>query len=105
MFMNSTPIILTVSEQISTFDNLEYNFFFLLLFQLGMTPLMLCAKHNKVPEARILLDYFADPNIQDPKSGRSVLFFAIEYNNCKYELIFPRAVSWIFCHYHTDDKL
>lgn len=71
---------------------LNITFFFLPMCQLGMTPLMLCAKHNKVPEARILLDYFADPNIQDPKSGRSVLFFAIEYNNCKYGLIFPRAV-------------
>ncbi|XP_044739502.1 myb-like protein U [Chrysoperla carnea] len=47
----------------------------------GSTPLMLCTEHDNVEIAKLLLKHKADTEVQDLKSGRTVLFQAIEANN------------------------
>ncbi|KRT85283.1 Ankyrin repeat-containing protein [Oryctes borbonicus] len=63
----------------------------------GFTPLLLATIEDKLDMVKTFLEFGADPNIRDQKSGRTPLFHAVENNNM--------IMVQLLLHHRADKKI
>ncbi|GJQ75371.1 hypothetical protein Trydic_g23547 [Trypoxylus dichotomus] len=93
VFHNS-PTLLRLLLQKASDTNFNFNNTF---NYEGFTPLLLATIEDKMDMVKTFLEFHADPNVRDQKSGRTPLFHAVENDNLN--------MVQLLLHYGADKKI